>query len=272
MVMKMGGGPNPPVQLDPFQNITGVHWKKRQTYVAFALKLEAVEVSLGGPESAPSGPLLSPTTGYDSIWLAESRYRYFSGSVVFPGVPPSAQSVYLDDEEEWVGPIHDFVVNGLPNLEDGSAGHATYAPWQAASLTHGLTENSVGRWIDPGGDDLPIPVLGFPSLNFKQGSPAASVFGPGFGTPAGYELEPDSGLYTYLAPYTAADTRSEFAIVSGVTVTYAGADYEVFGAKAVPFTPGGITVGRHMIGPGQSIETGSPHLLWVLCKRIEVTP
>lgn len=260
-----------PVQLDPFQQIIRVHWKKRQTYVAFALKLEAVEVAFGGPDSAPSGPLLFPTTGYDTLWLQESRYRYYSGSVVFPGVPPSGQSVYRDDEEEWVGPIHEFVVNDLPNLEDGSAGHATYAPWQAASLQHGLTQSCFGRWIDPSGDDLPIAVPGFPALNFKQGSPAASIFGATFGAPAGYELEPDSGLYTYLAPYEAPAVQSEFAIVSGVTVTYAGADYEVFGARAVPFTRGGIAVGKVLVGPGESGETATDHMLWVLCKRIEVT-
>ncbi|TIL94517.1 MAG: hypothetical protein E5Y73_11400 [Mesorhizobium sp.] len=261
-----------PVQLDPFQQIIRVHWKKRQTYVAFALRLEAVEVLTGGPESAPSGPLLSPTTGYDSQWLLESRYRYRSGSVVFPGVPPSAESVYLDDEEEWVGPIHDFVVNGLPDLEDGSAGHATYAPWQAASIQYGLTESSAGRWVDPSGEELPIAVPGFPSLNFKQGAPAASIFGPTFGAPAGYELQPNSGLYTYLAPYEAHAVHSEFAIVSGVTVTYASGEYEVFGARAVPFTPAGVSVGKVLVGPGESGETATPHLLWVLCKRIEVTP
>jgi hypothetical protein len=264
------GSPANPVALDPFQNVVAVHWKRKLAYIAFQLRLEVVEVQTGGPDSAPSGPLLSPTTGYDSLWLLESRYRYFSGSVVFPGVPPSALKIYVDDE--WIEPLSTITVDGLPDLEDGSAGHATYAPWQAASIQYGLTQSSFGRWIDPAGSVLEIPVPGLPEVFFIEGAPAASVYGPTFGTPAGYELEPDSGLYTYLAPYQASAIQSQFALAADVSITLEdGTEYVPFAAKAVPFVYGGVPVGRIMRGPGDTGGVGDTYLLWVLCRPSETT-
>lgn len=259
---------NPPVRLDPWQNIVNVHWPDSggPTYVAFALRLELVQVSTGGPTSASSGPFLADPEGFDSIYLTETRYRYYSGSVVFPGTPPSATSVYSDGS--WGGSLFSLVVNGLPDLEDGTSGHQSYGLFEAsAMISPAPIIPTIGRWADPVGAELEIPVPGDAGTFFKTGMPAGEAFGPSFGAPTGYELEEGSGLYTNLAQQQAATSLSQFAILSGVTVTYNGETYAPFAARAVPFTAG-AAVGVVLRGPADTALAGSAHQMWVLCERV----
>lgn len=261
-----GGGPNPPVRLDPFQNIIEVGWRKSVQYVAFSLRLEVIEVSNAGPESATSGTYPAPTGDWDTVWLNETRYRYFSGSVSFPGTPPSSTAVYYADDG-WGGSFLPVVVNGLPDLEDGSAGHATYGRFQTTTIKSSPMSRTTGRWIDPGGTALEVPVPGSSGLNFLTGVPEASVFGPSFGEPQPFESIKDSGLYTYFAPFSGGETQSQFALLSGVTVEHDGQTFAPFAAKAVPFTPAGSAVGVVLRGPSDDAD-GAPHELWVLCQPV----
>jgi hypothetical protein len=243
----LGGGPNPPVMLDPAQVITEVHWPPRNIVVTLSASLTVgfgpYEFDGGGPpftevftlEYAPSvqldvdaTPILSAFLGGDSGWAVIA-----ADEIEATGFPNFEEHALGYWQWNWGGgfgkrhPRHEWQ-NGTAI----SGPHVT-APEGAGSFSRGLDPvvKLIGQRINPGAP-FPVP-SGGSSFPGKWGEPEHTA-GP-----------------------TAVDTEigeEEFPL-GGVSLTWRGRSYQAAASIVVD-------------GPGPT----SSGTIYVLFQRVPPTP
>lgn len=130
----LGGGPNPPVILDPAQIIVEVHWASPFMRVAYGL---ALDMTPEGERGIGPGPAL--VEPFSEAFVSEATPVYTSSGV--PNV-----SVWAGGEWENVNP-DDVVIAGTPELPSAVA----FDDWEVQGITAGGSFAPLIRFIEEAG-------------------------------------------------------------------------------------------------------------------------
>lgn len=252
-----------PVALDPFQNIVEVHWKKKldtATHVAFSIILQAdgTDTAFHSEAAPDSGTSPAPDGYFGGEYYASTALRYYSGSL---SVGEPTQSPWARVGGEWFSAISGVSVEGMPVNE--------VSPYWFDRVTLGEDERAAStdidpswNWIDPTGDEIAIPVPGFPLINFKAGGAGVEMNGPYY---TGGKFAFDGGLGSPVWLYERAGPSDRFLenFPPPLTIAFLGNHYSVIGAKVVP-----SLISTVIRQPRVGGDPTSPGLLWVLAERI----
>lgn len=251
-----GGGSNPPVRLDPWQNIVNVHWNTEEEEpinraICFYLLVQMPGFS-------------DPDDGHVDVGL---RYWSAYGWLYVPDVP--APPLYhggfvwtesTDGVGEWLGSMDEFNIVGLqPHGPPGPSpfeyegydwgGRRRAGPPLGGEPPPTPPYTSFAAWRNPAGSTLlPHPLQ--PANFFRAG---------------GFGIDAHEGTMAYIANW--------FDYPTAITATYLTEDYEYAGAVATRFImPGAdnILIG----GPGDVEDPGlnsTDFAMWILLTKVEVT-
>ncbi|RWO83179.1 MAG: hypothetical protein EOS18_06195 [Mesorhizobium sp.] len=252
MAEAYGGGPNPPVQLDPFQNIVNVHWNT-MTHVAFKVNVRSSVTVAFDPVEWAGEPYVTPITG-TSIYLT-------AADLVYGSSPTSTFSGWNGQAWQFIG--EDPAVDGLPDLSGASTSYGAWEYYGAKSI-----------------EDPPV-FLDIPRAEWD----AASGAGTGLVIPSGTEEFREGAVTIYLNgnPITG---EPEFQAVG---LPYPGPpDFIVWAANyslaTTPIAPTGFSIADIVVvvdgkafrayasaavttmEPDPSLQIAGSEL-WVLCQR-----
>lgn len=142
MAEAYGGGPNPPVQLDPFQNIVNVHWASPFLVVGYGLTLDLT--AQGERGIGPGPPLVEP---FSEGFVTEAVPSYGSD-------PPSVE---IWTGGQWVDVEPDEItLSAAPELP----GAYSFEAWEVQGITAPIgLQAPIIRFIEESGTppDINLP-------------------------------------------------------------------------------------------------------------------
>lgn len=281
-VIRQGGGPNPPVQLDPVQQIVNVHWPREAPdtprYVTFSVGMNRIRTDYDGhPITCSPVEEEIDEVAYPGPGISMAALRYFAFTSSYPvGDDKTMRKAVWSGEDStdgesgedgaWATFFDDeFTVAGMPD-STGDFDIITqidYAQWVATSTSGDALPDAGSHGWDLAapppsggiGDEPETELPGSPS-SFEH--PTSPVYRMRLllyrDAPKCYW---DSlGRSVYGGPADPAEVMSETLDVTALDVTYGGVNY-------TPIATTLIRVDGH-----EPLHRG---VLWVLCERTEET-
>lgn len=216
-----GGGPNPPVRLDPWQNITNVSWPGFYLSCSLAIVMDDDNDQEGA--CSPQAPETGTGFWWDA-WKTTVDYAY--------ATPDDPATLFAAHARSGGAAISGVTVSGLPALPT----QAGFGTWERASPSSPVWETPAAA---------PLVLDGYPTIVGYYNTLTASVHRTGqpftgaitrcgaFGFPA---REVAAHAQTYTFSNGATEYASSSMSVAGMTLEFEGRTYEAIAVKPVSST------------------------------------
>ena len=240
-VLKQGGGPNPPVQLDPVQTIVNVHWPARFTHLSVLFQINFRREDSGNIElGCTPFDTADEAAFYANQYLVSSGYKFPDGSTgptiigrrkdgTWSGVP--SNDVELEGMPElpvdfavaaWTWPIgflQQFTFDS--NTDDGPVYTATPVnPVHQAAL----------HWVAPTGADLDIELTSGDHFKDSLDAKVVTRSDPFDGAPLCIKPIGISSRRWAASGMDNPQTFNDFQPVTAMTAVYEGETYTAVGS------------------------------------------
>lgn len=241
-----GGGANPPVRLDPWQNIVGVGWGGN--FVAIQVWIEGgTGAGLPEPDAPPSEDMEYVGTSWDgwARWpggcATEFGIQYYLGEQTYVDIKEYDRATGL-----WGPASGGVTVSGLPNISlSGSR-----ASWTTTGVDEMRWQGNVGGQ----GHGLSVPDEPGVPFNFSVTPNARMVANKQGGgeEPQWRYIGASPGIYTQ----------------TGYASPLVGPDLDIVIDDAVHFGDLLVHVGTKAFRPtSTAVSASATYALWILCKR-----